>query len=151
MSSHRVVHLCPLSPSFHSDPLAEDEGWDELNDADVMVDMQTVSPGDQAPEEEVDIDDLSVVQVPVGMPAPHQPSQKEIDVHNLTHAKYKAWCPHCVFGRKPNAQHRKQTGNLRKVPMFCADYCYVRDERDEDLLMHGRQVVPKQSPFCICL
>ena len=111
----------PACPFLSQDLLVDDEGWEDLNDADVPVAAQSVLPGDAAPEEDVDVDDLSVVQRPVGLPEPKQPSQREINNHYLTHAKYKAWCPRRVSGRRPNAQHRSQSGDRRKVPMSCAD------------------------------
>ena len=59
---------------------------------------------------------------------------REIEEYNCLHWPFRSWCPHCVAGRRPNAQHRRQLDASRKIPLFCADYCYVRDEHDEDLL-----------------
>ena len=109
-------------------------GWDNLDDADVLVEPESVLPVDRMQDEEVSGDDRSVVRVSTPVPAPYQPSKKELERHNLTHADYKGWCPHCVAGRRPNSQHRRQSGGTRKGPLFCADYAYLRDERDDDLL-----------------
>ena len=73
-------------------------------------------------------------KVGIPVPAPAQPSQKEIDRHNLTHATYRSWCGACVSSRRPNSQHRQRPDGRRQVPLFCADYAYVRDEQDPDLL-----------------
>ena len=40
--------------------------------------------------DEVDIDDQEAVQVPIGIPAPSQPSKAEIERHNLTHINYRS-------------------------------------------------------------
>lgn len=74
------------------------------------------------------------MQIPIPVPEPPQPSKREVDRHNLNHAMYRSWCPACVGGRRPNSQHRQLSLDRRKVPLFCADYCYVRDEQDPDLL-----------------
>ena len=29
---------------------------------------------------------------------PNEPTQEEIDTHDLTHANFKPWCPHCQAG-----------------------------------------------------
>ena len=132
--SERTCHVCPLRPPNSSLNPEPDVGWDSLDDADVLVDPASILPADRYDDEEVSVDDRSSVRVPLPVPAPYQPSKKELERHNLTHADYKGWCPHCVAGRRPNAQHRNQSGGTRKVPLFCADYAYLRDERDDDLL-----------------
>ena len=39
-----------------------------------------------------------------------------------------------MAGRRPNAQHRQRPQDRRRVPLFTADYAYIRDEQDSDLL-----------------
>ncbi len=34
-------------------------------------------------------------------------------IHNMTHANYESWCPHCVSGGSPGDRHRLQS--LRKT------------------------------------
>ena len=60
------------------------------------------------------------------MTDPKEPSAAEIAQHMLTHLPYKCWCKYCVAGRRPNAQHRRQT-NERSVPMLSCDYGFFRD------------------------
>ena len=33
------------------------------------------------------------------------PSSKEVDEHNLDHAVFRSWCPHCVKGRAESSGH----------------------------------------------
>ena len=55
MSSSSGVRLCPLSPGLHAD---EGEGWDRLEDADVLAEHDTTLIDDEEKDDEVDADDL---------------------------------------------------------------------------------------------
>ena len=128
--------LCPLRPPLDepagpADVGGDVEGWENLEDADVLPYSEVI--GYDGEVDEVD-EDGNAVQVAVPVPEPPQPTQREIDKHNLTHASYRSWCPACVAGRRPNSQHRSRLHDRRRVPLFCADYAYVRDEKDVDLL-----------------
>ena len=81
-------------------------------------------------DEEVDLDSGVAVQVPRGLPAPPQPSKEEKARHDLTHINYRSWCPHCVVGRRNNTPHRTSQSGRRNLPVFCADYCFIRDVDD---------------------
>ena len=71
---------------------------------------------------------------PAGLPkSPKQPSAQDIAMHNLTHFPYRDWCPHCVASRRPNTPHRSRALEERKIPLVVADYCYLRDSKDQDL------------------
>ena len=99
-------------------------------------------------DDEVNADDHAAVQVPIGIPAPPQPSKAEIERHNLTHINYRSWCPHCVFGRRNNTGHRARQHSQRKVPLFCADYCFVRDVEDpENLTCLVGKLYPQKAIF----
>ena len=85
-------------------------------------------------EEQVSAEDGSVVRDVKGMPAPRQPSRDEVARHNITHLPYRSWCPHCVASRRPNSHHRTSKHRAsRSIPVFVADYCFVR-QPNEDLL-----------------
>ena len=119
-----------------------DEGWDEIEQADVMREPEAPVIGTVDDEEPAD--DLTGTQVPIGAPEPHRPSQAEVDAHNLSHINYRAWCPHCLMGRRPASQHRSQSNVKRTVPLFCSDYAQVRDSQDEEYaqLLVGRLYPP---------
>ena len=34
------------------------------------------------------------------------PSMREVEEHNLDHAVFRSWCPHCVKGRAEACGHR---------------------------------------------
>ena len=65
--------------------------------------------------------------------SPKQPSAQDIAMHNLTHFPYRDWCPHCVASRRPNTPHRSRALEERKIPLVVADYCHLRDSKDQDL------------------
>ena len=106
----------------------ESDGWDNLEDADVLPDPESKAQIDlEDIDDEVDADDGHATQVPRGLPAPVIPSKEEKARHDLTHINYRSWCPHCVFGRRNNTAHRSSSSGQRGIPLFCADYCFVRD------------------------
>ena len=129
--------LCPLRPQPPSkgDGASDGviEGWDNIEDADVLRDPEATVIGAAEDKEETSALDGSSTQMPVGAPEPPQPSKAEVARHNLTHINYRTWCPHCVMARRPAAQHRSNPHSKRNVPLFCADYCLVRDPLDEEL------------------
>ena len=56
-------------------------------------------------------------------PAPKQPSQQEIQEHNLTHMPYRSWCPICVQGKGRSTSHNTQTS---RKPIIQIDFAYLR-------------------------
>ena len=126
----------------------EEEGWEKADDADVLLATDAGNTDNEDKDDEVDTDDQAAVQVPIGIPAPPQPSKAEIERHNLTHINYRSWCPHCVFGRRNNTSHRSRQHSQRKVPLFCADYCFVRDLDDpENLTCLVGKLYPQKAIF----
>ena len=79
-------------------------------------------------------DEPTITQAPRGMPSPSQPTAEEIALHWLTHLPYRSWCKWCVAAKRPSSPHLSLPPHTREIPLLCADYCYVRDGRDEDLL-----------------
>ena len=73
-----------------------------------------------------------VAQAPHGMPSPAQPTAEEIALHWLTHLPYRSWCKWCVAAKRANNPHRHGLPFSREIPLLVADYCYVRDWRDDD-------------------
>ena len=68
------------------------------------------------------------------LPSPREPSQAEIDRHNLTHLPFCSWCPICVACRRPNDHHRLVKDSPRQVPLLVGDYCFVRNMGDDSLV-----------------
>ena len=105
-----------------------------MDDADVLLEAEAADRNAEDRGDEVASGDLSEVQIPRAVPPPPQPSKDEVSRHNLTHLNYRSWCPHCVAGRRNNTGHRLSHSSQRRVPLFCADYCFIRDVEDDDNL-----------------
>ena len=125
-----------------------DEGWERIDNADVLPEPGGKPTDVDDLDDEVEAEDGSAVQVPHSIAAPPQPSKEEVARHNLTHVNYRSWCPHCVAGRRNNTAHRSLPHRTRRVPLFVADYCFLRDVQDEDNLtcMVGR-LYPSKAVF----
>ena len=132
----------------HQDVGIDEESWENVGESNVLADPRLGQVGSAETDEEVADDGDTSVQVPIAMPSPPQPTRSEVDRHNLTHINYRSWCPHCVAGRRPNNPHRTRRSNHRNVPLFCADYCYVRDVEDQSPLtcLVGR-LFPSRAVF----
>ena len=50
------------------------------------------------------------------------PSDKEVEEHNVDHAVFRAWCPHCVKGRGEAYGHMKLKNKRGDVPVISIDY-----------------------------
>ena len=66
---------------------------------------------------------------------PGEPTQAEVDQHNLTHAAFRSWCPHCVRGRARNNPHRAVQRESDAAPTLSFDYGFlsggVQDESSQ--------------------
>ena len=56
------------------------------------------------------------------LPDPGQPTQKQIDEHNLDHMPYRSWCRECVQGRGRGEPHKSSGTRDAEVPTFTFDY-----------------------------
>ena len=66
--------------------------------------------------------------------APREPTQQEYDEHMLTHADYRSWCPFCPAAARPNDPHLSLPAFDRQIPLFVADYCFLRSILDDSVL-----------------
>ena len=83
--------------------------------------------------------------------SPKLPTLKEIESHNMGHLVYRSWCPFCVAGRKPNAQHRRQW-DQRSIPLMVGDFCYIRSSQDESsTTVFVGKVVPQNVTFAMAI
>ena len=113
----------PISP-IDSEPVdkvdePEDE-WEDVENSDIAYEKGTWSEieGEELLCGECDEQPETLIQ-PKCFPEPRAPSQKEIDEHNLTHANYRSWCPHCVAGRRNNSPHKSmESPNLAIYPVY---------------------------------
>ena len=131
-----------VSPSINLDDeaaAADLFGPDEWGDGDgnePAVASRDASDGgevrlDSAADEGIE---ESIAQTPVGLPSPSKPTAIEVALHWLTHLPYRSWCRWCVSAKRRNAPHHSLPTHSREIPLLVADYCFLRDHRDEDLL-----------------
>ena len=139
--------VCPVRPS--SDQTVQDcDAWDNLNNAPIEA-----LPGEKFDvvnlDDEVDGDSGVAARVPRGLPMPEEPTPEQRAKHNLTHWPYKSWCEHCVRARRPNSHHRyNPSASSRTLPVCVADYCFLRDARDEDLTtVFVAKIYPSRNLF----
>ena len=57
--------------------------------------------------EDTPLEESEEAQEAKGIKTEEAPSAKEVEEHERTHAKYRSWCKHCVFGRGKNNPHKK--------------------------------------------
>ena len=70
---------------------------------------------------------------PQALPEPSAPTVGERKLHNLTHADFAPWCPHCVAGRgRENKHSRKNKHEDPEVPVIQFDYQFF--SRDGQLV-----------------
>ena len=78
-------------------------------------------------EEEVIAETGECIVIPKLLPSPKLPSRAVAEHHNLTHIPFGNWCPICVAARRKKNAHRANQEEERTVPLFCSDYCFVRE------------------------
>ena len=104
-----------------SEEAMEGSNGDGAESQDVQDEMVEASREGQADAE---------TQAPRAAKAPHTPSQREIDDHNLTHCPYRAWCEACVRGQAKDDCHTTITGTDAdsSVTRVCIDYCFLTEK-----------------------
>ena len=103
--------LSDMSPAqFVAAIIAQDGHEVEMEDEDVqlseMIDGQEVQPIG-----------------PKQLRQPETPSNEQRARHNLTHADFAAWCPHCVAGKAPEDKHiRRDKHEDAEISTIQLDY-----------------------------
>lgn len=93
---------------------------------------------DEEGEGDMELSDLVDGQPldPIGpqpLPEPETPTDEQRAKHDLTHADFAAWCPHCVAGKAPEDKHaRKDKHEDQEVPVIQLDYQFF--SRDGELV-----------------
>ena len=127
-------------------PVADDDEWEELERSGLLDEADSGRP--MMDGEEVSAVDGEVVREAQGVPAPKQPTRSQIALHNLTHLPYRSWCPHCLAARRPNASHRRnKSSSGRTVPLFCADYAFIRKPEEDLSTMLVGKIYPSHAVF----
>ena len=96
---------------------------------DGVVESQEVQ-GEAAEADQEDQGENVEAQAPRSAKAPHMPSQREIDDHNLVHCPYRAWCEACVRGQAKDDCHVTIKGPDAEssVTRVCMDYCFLTEQ-----------------------
>ncbi len=96
------------------------------------------APGEEANEDEVNIEGDEEVEPLRTAPSPQKPSAKEVEDHRTCHIPFRCWCKWCIMGRGRGIQHRASPGS--HVPIIGLDYFFMtrggikkRDELKVDL------------------
>ena len=78
---------------------------------------------------EVDVEEEEQARV---KSAPVLPTDKEREVHQVTHATFRSWCEECVAGRATEDSH-KRSATQPLVPLVAMDYGFLGRDTDVDL------------------
>eukprot|EP00969_Alexandrium_andersonii_P032178 1405433-Alexandrium_andersonii.AAC.1 len=64
--------------------------------------------------------------LPRGAPAAAESAASERRAHELSgHARYAAWCPHCIAGRGREQPRRRRDQAASDLPKILADYHFL--------------------------
>ena len=58
-----------------------------------------------------------------------EPTAREVEEHNMDHAKFRSWCPHCVKGKAGAYGHRAREDKEHKIPRVSVDYVFMRHKQ----------------------
>ena len=94
---------------------------------------------------EVEVEQEAERQFPAADPG--QPTQAEIEEHELSHSPFRPWCAACVCGRAQDAPSRKVKGLFAEhvLPRVRMDYCFLTEEVEEVEGEHGEEKVVKSG------
>ena len=144
----RICTLRPLIKPLVQPVASEDDEWEELARSGLLDDEPIARQPAGIERSEICADDGAEVLAARGIPAPKLPSKAEVDKHNLNHLPYRSWCPHCLAARRANNSHRPRLkGAGRTVPLFCSDYCFVKQHEEEPLTVLVGKLYPSHSVF----
>ena len=104
---------------------------DEDEVANVFGDFSDEESSAKKEEVAVEIEDETNTNRARGIRMPGQPSRKEIEEHNLTHADYRDWCEECVKGKGRKDQHRRKDEDQEtqegSITTYAIDYMYLTE------------------------
>ena len=76
---------------------------------------------------------------PVQVAAPTQPTNEEIEEHELTHLPFQSWCKECVQGRGMQAPRHRAKKDDQPMKVFHVDFMFLepKDVAGSDDGVHG--------------
>ena len=68
---------------------------------------------------------------------PGQPTQREIDEHNISHHPFRSWCPYCCMGKavaSPRRTSQSRDADIKATgpPTVSFDYCWADGKAEQD-------------------
>ncbi len=88
---------------------------------------------DEVDEKDGDSDGEEEGQQAKAIRAPHEPTQQEIEEHELTHIPFRDWCVHCCKGKSRRNPHRTNKAKAEEdeasaVTTVSMDYTYITEK-----------------------
>ena len=101
--------------------VSEDEGNsdDLFGEARPGEGIGKVEDFDEGPEEDAEPKKV--------LPDPGQPTQAEIDEHNIDHYPFRCWCEACMKGRGTGEAHRSSGEST--IPVIAFDYLFITKDQ----------------------
>ena len=62
--------------------------------------------------------------LPVVRKGPHEPTDREVEEHQITHLPYRSWCKICVAARGVAAPHNMIERSDNELPLISMDYYF---------------------------
>ena len=130
-----------VSPKTNEEAIEDEAGRQAekllaSNDAEEATE-EAIVDGDGRGDDNIEPEDVDVeVRQAQGGTLPYRPSAKDVAEHNLTHLKYRNWCPICLKACGVSDPHYAGVDRSdRNVPAVSADYCFMcRDPELEESL-----------------
>ena len=74
--------------------------------------------------------------------SPLEPSQQDIEDHQLTHLPFRNWCRFCCRGRGVELPHRRAREEGKKLPELHFDFCFLGDEGKKGVKSEVGETLP---------
>ena len=104
---------------------------EEKEDEEVDEDIEKVMWDALGKNEKESSEEAAVVKA---VKKEHEPTEKEVEEHMITHLPYRSWCTHCVKGKAKGHPHRrtKEEGKIDEVPVVSMDYMFMGDQQSRE-------------------
>ena len=113
----------------------EEKGPENEDDvAEIFGDFDDEESEGKEEAEPVEIEAEAETNKARGIRQPGQPSRKDVEEHNLTHADFRDWCEECIRGKGRTDQHRRKAEEEESekgaITTYSIDYMYLTEEME---------------------
>ena len=116
--------------------------WKEIEDGPVIAPNEEDDQLDD-PTGAPDGADAEESQASKSLAGPHQPTQREIEEHEVSHLPFRSWCSACVRGRaKSQAHHLVDHKDDEAIPTVSVDYGFMGKEGELGAREVGSSLLP---------